>query len=143
MSKYIQGKGKEEQGSSLISTLLLLLFLTLLMTASAAVIKHQIIQYKQTAHSYEAKALIEMTEALISVEDGGHYPSSVLFNNGKTVVLKTSETQLLIKATLNSRYTSQKHIEIPVKSVIPAESDQNHGVNKEDPRVIDEDSLND
>lgn len=116
MNKKSQVIYKDEQGSSLISTLLLLLFLTFLMTASAAVIKNQVVQYRQTGYSYEAKAMIEMTESLIAREESGTYPTRVTFDNGRTIVETVSDNRYTIQAKLNNQYTSQKTIVIPVKA---------------------------
>lgn len=118
MNRYFRNEYRDEQGSTLISTLLLLLFLTFLMTGAATVIKHQVVQYKQTAHSYEAKALIEMTERLLLNAEDDNYPRHIQFNNGKTVVEQVSEHTYKISARLNSEYTSQKTIELPVKEEV-------------------------
>lgn len=121
MNKHYRRLVRSESGSSLISTLLLLLFLTFLMTASATVVKNQVVQYKQTSYSYEAKALIAMTEALLLSENRSSYPKQVLFSNGKTVIEKVSDNRYVISATLNNHYTSQKTIEVPIRKREPEE----------------------
>lgn len=121
MNKHYRRLVRSESGSSLISTLLLLLFLTFLMTASATVVKNQVVQYKQTSYSYEAKALIAMTEALLLSEGGDSYPKQILFSNGKTVIEKVSDNRYVISATLNNHYTSQKTIEVPIRKSKPEE----------------------
>lgn len=121
MNKHYRRLVRSESGSSLISTLLLLLFLTFLMTASATVVKNQVVQYKQTSYSYEAKALIAMTEALLLSEGGDSYPKQILFSNGKTVIEKVSDNRYVISATLNNHYTSQKTIEVPIRKREPEE----------------------
>ncbi|PRY82169.1 hypothetical protein [Alkalibacterium olivapovliticus] len=121
MNKHYRRLVRSESGSSLISTLLLLLFLTFLMTASATVVKNQVVQYKQTSYSYEAKALIAMTETLLLSEGGDSYPKQILFSNGKTVIEKVSDNRYVISATLNNHYTSQKTIEVPIRKSEPEE----------------------
>lgn len=112
MSKRRITNIRDEQGSSLISTLLLLVFLIFLMTSATTVIRHQMLQYRQTAHSYEAKTLIEMTETILLSEENTKQLKVVEFNKGRVSVERLSENTYLLQATLTNQYTSKKRIEL-------------------------------
>lgn len=105
-----------------MSALIMLMFTSFLMLSSVTVLKHQMMQYRQTALSYEARTMIEMTEVIL-IDDydvGQYYPSEITFTSGRTTVTKVTETQFLIKAELNNQHTSQKTVDLVVKTVEPS-----------------------
>lgn len=108
-------KLKNEEGSVLISTFGLLLFLSFLITSATLVIRHQVIQFNQISTSYEAKAMIEMTEHLFLENQNKEEIKSgvVTFSNGSVTVTEMSERVYLFKATLNNNYTSQATLILP------------------------------
>ncbi|EXJ22773.1 hypothetical protein ADIAL_1795 [Alkalibacterium sp. AK22] len=105
---------KSERGGTLISTLLFALFLSLFISSAVLVLKHQALQFKQTAYAYEAKAMIQMTERLITVTEskGQPCPERVLFNQGKTTVAQLSKDRYQITAVLSNNYTSKKTVQL-------------------------------
>lgn len=108
-------KLKNEEGSVLISTFGLLLFLSFLITSATLVIRHQVIQFNQISTSYEAKAMIEMTEHLFLENQNKEEIKSgvVTFSNGSVIVTEMSERVYFFKATLNNNYTSQATLILP------------------------------
>lgn len=108
-------KLKNEEGSVLISTFGLLLFLSFLITSATLVIRHQVIQFNQISTSYEAKAMIEMTEHLFLENQNKEEIKSgvVTFSNGSVTVTEMSERVYFFKATLNNNYTSQATLILP------------------------------
>lgn len=103
-----------DSGSTLLSVLFILTFLSFLFSSISGGVKNQIHQYKQTAYSYEAKALIEMTETLIIQADNldEEYPFKIDFNNGKVTITYQDNTTALIEAELNNGYTSKKEVSL-------------------------------
>ncbi len=121
---------RSEKGSTLLSALMMLMFTSFLLLSSVTVLKHQMIQYRQTALSYEARTMIEMTEVLLKddFDDDQSYPSEVRFSSGRTTVSRLTDTRFLIKAELNNQHTSQKTIELAVRPVelsTPQKTDEN------------------
>lgn len=121
-SKHLSGSIRDDKGSTLLSALIMLMFTSFLIMSSVTVLKHQMIQYRQTALSYEARTMIEMTEVLLKddFDDDQSYPSEVTFSSGRTTVSRLADTRFLIKAELNNQHTSQKTIELAVKPVEPS-----------------------
>jgi hypothetical protein len=120
-SKHLSGSIRDDGGSGLLSALIMLMFTSFLMLSCITVLKHQMMQYRQTTHSYEARTMIEMTEVILKddYEVGQYYPSEVKFTTGRTKVSKVSDTRFLIKAELNNQYTSQKTVDLVLKPVEP------------------------
>lgn len=115
----------DDSGSSLISTLFILVFLSVIVTSVTGVVKHQVLQYRQTAYSYEAKALIEMTTVLIQETDSSNqsYPDKVDFNSGTVTITKIGSSRFMLEAVLTNQYTSRKEISIPADSLNQKEED--------------------
>lgn len=108
-----------------MSTLLLLVFLSVVFTSVTGVVKHQIHQYRQTAYSYEAKALIEMTEVLL-LETGNPdqgYLKKVEFSTGNVTVSRKESSVYLLEAVLHNRYTSRKEVTWPGNMPLDVEND--------------------
>lgn len=105
---------QDEQGSILVSTFGLLLFLSFLITTATLVIKHQVIQYNLITHTYEAKAMIEMTKQILLEEDDESIRSgSLSFTNGTVSVKRTHDRRYTIEATLDNNYKSQSTFVLP------------------------------
>lgn len=121
-SKGFADSIRSDEGSTLLSALMMLMFTSFLLLSSVTVLKHQMIQYRQTALSYEARTMIEMTEVLLNddFDDDQSYPSEVRFSSGRTTVSRLTDTRFLIKAELNNQHTSQKTVELAVKPVEPS-----------------------
>lgn len=97
-----------------MSTLILLVFLTVIATSVSTVVKHQIHQYRQTAYSYEAKSMIEMSEVILK-ESGNineRYPERLVFSSGKVTVSKIGPATFQLEAVLNNQYSSTKVVDI-------------------------------
>lgn len=127
-----------DSGSSLISTLFILVFLSVIVTSVTGVVKHQVLQYRQTAYSYEAKALIEMTTVLIQETDSSNqsYPDKVDFNLGTVTITKIGSSRFMLEAVLTNQYTSRKEISIPKDSLNIKEEDKDrssHTLEEEGP----------
>lgn len=103
-----------DEGSILLSTFHLLLFISFLIISLTAILQHQMMQLQQISQSYEAKALIEVSEAFLrerleweDVETGTLY-----FDEGRVDVLKETDTLYTFVATMPNHYTSKRTIEI-------------------------------
>lgn len=105
---------KDEQGSILVSTFGLLLFISFLITTATIVIKHQVIQYNLITHTYEAKAMIEMSKHII-LEEGNEDISegSLSFSNGTVTVKRTNGRSYTLEAKLDNDFRSQSKLELP------------------------------
>lgn len=137
---------RSDDGSTLLSALIMLMFTSFLMLSSVTVLKHQMIQYRQTALSYEARTMIEMTEVLLKddYDVGQSYPSEVTFRSGRTTVSRLADTRFLIKAELNNMYTSQKTVELIVRPVKPnttrkTDESMNHEAVEDEAQLTSED----
>ncbi|OJF94305.1 hypothetical protein AX762_07535 [Alkalibacterium sp. 20] len=103
-----------DEGSLLLSTFHLLLFISFLIISLTAILQHQMMQLQQINQSYEAKALIEVSEVFLrerleweDIETGTLY-----FNEGRVDVAKETETLYTLVATMPNHYTSRRSIEI-------------------------------
>lgn len=108
-----------------MSTLLLLVFLSVVFTSVTGVVKHQIHQYRQTAYSYEAKALIEMTEVLLLETENPDqaYPQKVEFSTGNVTVSRIGSSVYLLEAVLHNQYTSRKEVTWPGNMPLDVDND--------------------
>ncbi|GEK88755.1 hypothetical protein SAMN04488100_10833 [Alkalibacterium putridalgicola] len=99
-----------EEGSLLLSTFHLLLFISFLILSVTGVVYNQLMQLQQISQSYEAKALIEVSESMLKdrlvwedVETATLY-----FSQGHVEILKETDAEYSLVAYLNNRYTSRQ-----------------------------------
>jgi len=111
-----RAKCRSEEGSLLLSTFHLLFFVSFLILSLTGIIYNQMMQLQQFSQAYEAKALIEMSEAVLQdklewedVEKG-----TVYFTQGKVDIEKVSDTEYELSARLNNNYTSSQNVIIPL-----------------------------
>lgn len=104
----------KEEGSILLSTFHLLLFSSFLIISLTTVMRYQIMQLQQISHSYEAKALIELSADILRerVETDEIETSTLYFNSGSVKINKETASQYTLIATLTNTYTSKATINI-------------------------------
>ncbi|MDZ7834856.1 MAG: hypothetical protein U5K84_05495 [Alkalibacterium sp.] len=98
-----------EEGSILLSTFHLLLFLTFLILALTTVVQNQVMQLRQISHSYEARALIALSEDRLKERLEWHEVETgmIAYSTGNVEIIRESEKTYLLVATLNNSYASR------------------------------------
>jgi len=132
-------KGGEE-GSILLSTFHLLLFLTFLILALTTVVQNQVMQLRQISHSYEARALIALSEDKLreKLESQEVESGTIAYSTGNVEIIREAEKTYLLVATLNNSYTSKSKVEIIRETTVDDPTDQETSPDAESETWVEE-----
>lgn len=128
-------RGSSDEGSVLLSTFYLLLFMSFLIISLTSIVRLQVLQLQQISQSYEAKALIEMGEAILKekVEREDVETGKIIFREGVVDVKKETGTTYTLVVTLSNQYTSRSTIDL----LLPEDTEDVEGLETDEDIIPD------